>query len=211
MTADVLLAHESPVTVGIARHILTAEGYRVDVARDGHRARERIEVGAYAALVIDVLLPGIPGYALVSENARIRGLGAGAGVVVLVSSVFRVSSYRRPPRSLYGADAHIEAPALGAEIVPLLRRLGVMPTGPADPKGGNNVVRGVVADIVLFHGAALFESSGESACRAIVEDELGVARACLDPKSAHLKASGSVDDAFRDVMRALGRETEVHS
>jgi two-component system OmpR family response regulator len=41
---------------------LTAEGYTVDVAGDGHDGLWRAREGSYDAIVLDVLLPGMNGY-----------------------------------------------------------------------------------------------------------------------------------------------------
>jgi len=69
--AILVVEDEQHLAAGIAEN-LTAEGYQATVARDGATALERIRAGAYDLVVLDVMLPGVDGYA-VCETVRREG------------------------------------------------------------------------------------------------------------------------------------------
>ena len=57
---------------------LQAEGFDVDVAHTGPDGLWRAREGSYAAIVLDVLLPGLNGFALCRELRHRRRHHAGA-------------------------------------------------------------------------------------------------------------------------------------
>ena len=78
-----LLVVEDEVRLAAAlKRGLQAEGFTVDVAHDGvsglHKAREGAHDGGYAAIVLDIMLPGLSGYRVVRAAAGRGQLGAGA-------------------------------------------------------------------------------------------------------------------------------------
>ena len=58
-----LVEDEERLAAAIARG-LRAEGFEVDVTHDGQDGLWRAREGAYAAIVLDILLPGLNGYAV---------------------------------------------------------------------------------------------------------------------------------------------------
>jgi two-component system, OmpR family, alkaline phosphatase synthesis response regulator PhoP len=73
-TADpILLVEDEPNLARGIRENLEAEGHLVDVAGDGVLALEQWRTQAYAMVVLDVMLPGMDGFA-VCETARRAGL-----------------------------------------------------------------------------------------------------------------------------------------
>lgn len=219
ISREVLFAFEHPAIVSAVAHVLGEDGYTVDHACDGYAALSKLQHGRYAVLVVDVDLPGIPGYELVAPaKALARDEERGAGRVVLVSSAFRRTSYKRRPQRLYGADGHLEVHELGATLLRCLHGWHVAPAacaaGPesrnaaAAADGPGNIARRVVGDVVLYRGARLLDARSESEARAMLADELESAREILAPL---LKRPSTIDDAFASIMRALGRETEVQS
>jgi DNA-binding response OmpR family regulator len=115
---QVLLAHGGPVIAGAAQRILEAHGFEVEIARDSTGVEAALDRGLarWDALVVDVALPGAPGFELTGP-AR----DAGVKVVILVASVFRRTSYKRQPRRLYGADDYVEIHHLGDHLPNRLR------------------------------------------------------------------------------------------
>lgn len=211
ISREVLFAFEHPAFVHAVAHVLGEAGYAVDHAGDGYVAMSKLQHGRYAVLVVDVDLPGIPGYELVAPaKALARDEERGAGRVVLVSTAFRRTSYKRRPLRLYGADGHLEVQDLGAPLLDCLRGWDVMPSQaavvPEDACAA--IARRVVGDVVLHHGTRLLQVGTEGEARAILADELASAREILAPS---LKRPSTLDDAFSSLMRALGRETEVPS
>ena len=59
-------------------------GYRVELARDGEQGLRRARMGNPAAIILDIKLPGMDGYQVLSELQADATLGA---IPVIVSSV----------------------------------------------------------------------------------------------------------------------------
>lgn len=82
--ATVLLAEDDPDVGDLVRRVLTAEGYRVELARDGAEALERFEACCPDLVVLDVMMPRLTGFEVLT---RLRELGeAGRTVPVLILS-----------------------------------------------------------------------------------------------------------------------------
>jgi len=67
----ILVVEDEPEIADVERNILTAEGFAVDIARDGVEALERLAATRYHGIVLDANLPGVDGYEVAS---RLRGL-----------------------------------------------------------------------------------------------------------------------------------------
>jgi two-component system response regulator MprA len=95
--SDVLVVDDDPALARTLRLALGLEGYGVACAADGAAAIERLRTGSYAAVILDVGLPGVDGLgvcrwlrarrddtpvlmltARVTVAERVRGLDAGA-------------------------------------------------------------------------------------------------------------------------------------
>lgn len=95
----VLIADDSQLVLDLQARLVSASGYRVDRARDGHEALQALQDGDYQLLVTDVEMPGMDGLSLIealrkqerfrhlpiivsssrdSEQDRLRGMEAGA-------------------------------------------------------------------------------------------------------------------------------------
>ena len=80
----ILLAEDDPDVSDLVRHVLEAEGYCVEVARDGKEALERYETCRPALVLLDVMMPRLTGFEVL---ARLRALDDAAKCVpVLVLS-----------------------------------------------------------------------------------------------------------------------------
>lgn len=66
----ILVVDDDPSVRSLVRDVLEIEGYDVDLADDGFSALRRIEAGRPDAVVLDVMMPGLDGHAVLS---RIRG------------------------------------------------------------------------------------------------------------------------------------------
>lgn len=234
MSRDVLFAHERPAFAHAARHVLRQHGYTTTFAPDGHAARLALEARRFAALVVDVALPGIAGYELADVAKTLAASGErGAPVVVLVPSVFRHTSYKRKPERLYGADDYVELHHLG-DMLPakLDRLLGISPPARAPEHTGEGegeaaatrLVHGegdrrmdatdphglaalLVADLVLYNGDRILGATDGHAARAALADDLAIVREIYG-QATPTAAAGEhdpIDLAFESIMRALGR------
>lgn len=226
----VLFAHERPSVARAVGHVLRARGFDVVSVRDGNAATEALEGRRYDALVVDVALPGRPGYELIDVAREAHGRGRGAQAVVLVSSVFRKTSYKRRPARLYGADDYVELHHLG-DMLPdkLARLLGLdAPRDDAaeqettdavtevadarfDDEDPEQLATLIIADVVLYNGDRLAETATVDEARSALRDDLEVARDLLRQVFAArghrtpAHADAAVDDAFEGLMTSMGR------
>ena len=227
--SEILLAHERPAIARAVRHVLVRDGFVVQTVRDGRAALDALERQAWGALVVDVALPGIPGYELTEIAKRLSGEDPprGAPAVVLIPSVYRRTSYKRRPTRLYGADDYVEIHHLGDMLTPKLRGLLGLPPRPApsdvqdetaevlrsegdrrmgesDPDGLASVI---VADMVLYNGDRILGASDVRAAEAAVAEDLEMARELFAQAARGSAPDGSdpIGEAFHRLMRAMGR------
>lgn len=78
----ILLVEDDAEIAGMLEELFTGEGYRVDVAPDGHRGLHLALGRGHDVLVVDRLLPGLDGLDLLR---RIRGRGVATPVLVLTA------------------------------------------------------------------------------------------------------------------------------
>jgi len=67
----ILVVEDEPDIADVERSILTAEGFSVDIARDGVEALKRLSATRYHGIVLDANLPELDGYQVAS---RLRAL-----------------------------------------------------------------------------------------------------------------------------------------
>lgn len=235
MTDVVLFAHERPAVARAVAPVLELRGYTMDAVRDGREALERLQQRRFAALVVDVALPGVPGYELAATAKRLAEQGGtGAAVVVLVASVYRRTAYKRRPQRLYGADDYVEVHHLGDDLPDKLDRLLGRPGHPHSPgersaetraasalrEEGDRRMGGsdprklaglIVADLVLYNGDRILAAGSGAQARSAVAEDLAVAREIFEQV---LRAQGRADEdpigeAFEALMEALGRAERV--
>ena len=118
--ARLLVAEDSPTTRVLLRHILESAGYAVETAVDGLDAWARLRGAHFDALVSDVSMPGLDGFALcerVRADSELKRLP-----VVLVTSL---QSAREKERGLHaGAHAYLSKGAFDQDaLLSTLRRL----------------------------------------------------------------------------------------
>ena len=66
----ILVIDDDAAVRGLVRDVLEVEGYEVDVAEDGFAGLRRLEAARPDCVVLDVMMPGIDGHAVLQ---RIRG------------------------------------------------------------------------------------------------------------------------------------------
>ena len=99
--------------------LLVDQGLQVEVVSTGEQALERLHHGLPAAVVLDIRLPGIDGWEVLS---RIKGDPATAQVPIVVVSILD----ERGRGVSLGADEYIVKPVTRELLVPALRRAGVL-------------------------------------------------------------------------------------
>ncbi|CAN7718223.1 response regulator transcription factor [Rhizobium sp. LjRoot98] len=113
----ILLAEDDLNIAGHVRGKLEAEGYAVDTLAHGPDIWERGEDGSYAAIILDLGLPGLDGLSILK---RWRQDGVETPVVVLTA---RGSWMERVDGFDAGADDYIPKPFRAEELVARLRAL----------------------------------------------------------------------------------------
>lgn len=77
----ILIVDDDASVRSLVRDVLEIEGYDVDVAEDGFAALRRIEGDRPDCVVLDVMMPGMDGHAVLS---RIRAGDAGSSLPVVM-------------------------------------------------------------------------------------------------------------------------------
>ena len=102
----VIVAHEVPSIVERINKVLTQKGYAVITAHDGIEAMIKSIKELPFLAILDVALPKIYGFEVckrLKERTETKEIK-----VILISSIYDKTRYRREPISLYGADDYIE-------------------------------------------------------------------------------------------------------
>jgi len=115
-----LLVEDDRNLRGFLRNAFREEGYAVDTAESGDRAVDRVLAGEYQCIVLDVMLPGLDGFGVVSELRR-RG---NTTPVLLLTARHELESRLRGLEG--GADDYLakpfDLPELIARVLALIRR-----------------------------------------------------------------------------------------
>ncbi|WP_116996060.1 response regulator transcription factor [Desertimonas flava] len=123
----VLLVEDEVRLAGAISRGLRAEGFEVDVANSGTDGLWRARENAYAAIVLDILLPGLNGYALCRE---LRTEGNRTPVLMLTA---KIGEHDEAEGLDLGADDFLRKPfsfvVLVARLRALIRRASNAPDG----------------------------------------------------------------------------------
>lgn len=125
----VLIAHDSSVVAEMIAGALREAGMRSDYAPNGLEALKKATELKPQAMVVDVGLTGIYGFEL-CERLK-SDPGTKLIKIILLSSVYGLTAYKRAPVTLYGADDYIEKHHIPDQLVPKLKRLLSGETVPA--------------------------------------------------------------------------------
>src|SRR5262249_8453769 len=109
----VVIVEDHPETRDYLHHVLEAAGFTVDALTDGQLALAACESRAPDALVSDVLMPGLDGFALIE---RLRADERTAAIPVLLLSA-RGGEDARINGIAAGADDYLVKPLSGREFV----------------------------------------------------------------------------------------------
>ncbi|TAL23757.1 MAG: response regulator [Nitrospirae bacterium] len=102
----VIVAHENQTIVERISKALTEKGFTVIAARDGIETMIKSVKELPFLAILDVALPKIYGFEVckrLKERAETKEIK-----VILISSIYDKTRYRREPNSLHGADDYIE-------------------------------------------------------------------------------------------------------
>lgn len=122
-----LLVEDVPINQTLARAVLEAEGYRVDVAGDGHAALAAVEAAygpdggtaPYAVVLMDVQMPGMDG---LTATRRIRAMAGPAARLPIVAMTANVLDGQIHDLIAAGMDDHIGKPFKRAQLRAVIER-----------------------------------------------------------------------------------------
>lgn len=117
----VIIAHDSRAVADMISGVLAEAGMTTDYAPNGLEALKKATDLRPCAMVVDVGLTGIYGFELcerLKSDPDTRDIK-----IILLSSVYGLTAYKRAPVTLYGADDYIEKHHLGDQLVTKLSRL----------------------------------------------------------------------------------------
>lgn len=223
--SQILVAHERPALGQAIQYVLAAQGFSVAVVSDSEAAVKALQDGSFAALVLDVALPGpVLCYELIQVA---KGLVPPVGVV-LVASVFRKTSYKRKPSQLYGADDYVEIHHLGDQLPgKLWRLLGNDPAALAGMLEAEAVLATfqeegdqrlfeqqdrtgrlselIVADLILYAGDKVMSARSAAEARDLLAADLEGARALYRQINPTPPVDGDdpIGAAFDELIRSF--------
>jgi CheY-like chemotaxis protein len=194
----ILVAHERMALGQAIGRVLSAQGFAAVTVCDATAAEAAMRAEMFAALVLDVALPGATPCHELIQLAK-SGLPAPIPAVVLVASVFRKTSYKRRPTQLYGADDYVEIHRLGDQLPrKLWQLLGGDPAAMPNLRDAEAVLatledegdqrlfeqRGraqrlselIVADLILYAGDRVLAANSAAEARELLAPDLQGAR-----------------------------------
>src|SRR3712207_965804 len=111
-TANILVVEDDVDTADFLSALLVEAGFTVEIAPDGPRALDRLESQAPDIVLMDLMLPGMDGYAVIE---RIRG-GTGPGLPIIILTAAGQDSSKLRGFDV-GADDFVLKPFSGPELL----------------------------------------------------------------------------------------------
>jgi PAS domain S-box-containing protein len=127
--ADVLIVEDNPDTAESLAMLLQLRGHRTRAVPDGQAALDAARAARPDAMLVDIGLPGIDGYAVAS---LVRSDPALSGVLLLALTGYGREEDKRLARAA-GFDHHLVKPVDPEELFRLLARAARAPSEPAQP------------------------------------------------------------------------------
>jgi two-component system, OmpR family, response regulator RegX3 len=117
VSARILVVDDDPGIQDVVRFALAGEGFEVDAVADGKSALERAATDEYDVVVLDVMLPDVPGTEICR---RLRADGSAVPILMLTA---RDAEIDRVLGLELGADDYIAKPFSRAELVSRVRAI----------------------------------------------------------------------------------------
>lgn len=112
--ARILYAEDDPSIAALVDFRLSVEDHTVVLASDGETAREHLGSGGFDVVLLDVMLPGVDGFALTAQAAALEP----RPVVIMVTARDRADDVAAAREA--GADAFISKPFDPEDLVAVI-------------------------------------------------------------------------------------------
>lgn len=112
-----LIVEDEAKTANFLKRGLTEAGFQVNAAADGHEGRRQIEIGSYDLIVLDILLPGMDGWQILSWA---REAGVQTPILLLTA---RDAVADRVRGLELGADDYLVKPFAFSELLARVRTI----------------------------------------------------------------------------------------
>lgn len=117
----VLVAHSDESLCATIGEILARDGMSFQICHSGHEALRHMEASPPQVALIDVALPGLFAFEVVDKLRERPALKEVK--IILLSSVYNKTAYKRTPTSLYGADDYIEKHHISTDLIPKINQV----------------------------------------------------------------------------------------
>ncbi len=118
---QVLVAHADMLLCTTIRDLLAGEAIDCRIAAEGESALQMMRTRPPQLAILDVAIPGLYIFELID---KMKGYPVLAETrIILLSSVYSKTAYKRTPSSLYGADAYIEKHHIPDDLLPKIYQL----------------------------------------------------------------------------------------
>lgn len=117
MSPAILVVEDDRPLASMLERGLRLAGYEVELAEDGIGAAERWRAGAFALVILDIMIPGQDGISLC------RSMRAGGDDTPVVLLTARDDAAKRAAGLAAGASAYVTKPFVYADLISLIRRL----------------------------------------------------------------------------------------
>lgn len=205
----VLVAHEDRAICQQITERITLLGGEAVACPSGEDVLQHFSTELSCVVLLDVAFNGVFPFQLIES---IKTAGKQQHKVILLSSVYNRTAYKKRPESLYGADAYLELHHIGDRLVPLLGELypavaeAITNISPVEIAGGerclaaddvatqaDRLAKLLVADILLYHGDRLEQGMSAGHLEQMFAEQLAEGRRMLHKR---LPATANLDTDF---------------